>query len=70
MKVWDSEPRQTTKMEIFAVIVYNLLSLTIFKKSSIMGVRLGSEYASVDIKQLLTFSKKNKKNEAVDLLAN
>ena len=35
-----------------------------------MGVRLGSEYASVDIKQLLTFSKKNKKNEAVDLLAN
>ena len=34
-----------------------------------MGVRLGYEYASVDIKQLLTFSKK-KKNEAVDLLAN
>ena len=56
-------------MEIFAVIVHNLLSLTIFLKSSIMGVRLGYEYASVDIKQLLTFSKK-KKNEAVDLLAN
>ena len=26
-----------------------------------MGVRLGYEYASVDIKQLLTFSKKKKK---------
>ena len=47
-------------MEIFAVIVHNLLSLTIFLKSSIMGVRLGYEYASVDIKQLLTFSKKKK----------
>ena len=38
-----SEPGQTSKMECFAKIVNNFLSLTTFVKSSILDIRLGSE---------------------------
>ena len=41
-----SEPSQTSKTELFAKIINNWKPLTIFTKSSILDVRLGSEYAS------------------------
>ena len=53
-------------MGLFPKIVYGFRSLTIIVKSSILDIRLGSEYASTDSKPLLTFLK----NEAADLLAN
>ena len=47
-----SEPRQTSKMELLANIVYGLeQSLTVFEKSSIPDVWMGSEYASVRLKK-------------------
>ena len=51
----NSEPRQTSKAELFAKIANGFSSLTIFVKSSITDVRLGSEYPSADSKPLLTF---------------
>ena len=39
-----SECNQTSKMEFFAVIVNEFYPLTIFAKSSILDVPLGSEY--------------------------
>ena len=41
-----SEPSQTFKMKLFAEIVNGFQVLTIFAKSSISDVALGSEYAS------------------------
>ena len=41
-----SEPSQTSEMEIFAITVNHFKPLTIFGKSSILDVWLGSEYAS------------------------
>ena len=41
-----SEWSQTSKMELFAKIVHGVQLLTIFSKSSILGVWLGSKYAS------------------------
>ena len=38
-----SEPGQTSKMQCFAKIVNDFLSLTTFVKSSILDIRLGSE---------------------------
>ena len=61
-----SKPCQTSRMGLFPKIVYGFRSLTIIVKSSILDIRLGSEYASTDSKPLLTFLK----NEAADLLAN
>ena len=40
-----SGPNQTSKMELFAKIVYPLKLLTIFAKSSIVDVWLGYKYA-------------------------
>ena len=58
--------RQTSKMDVFAKIAHGFSLLTIFGKSSISDVRLGTEYPSVDSNPLLTFSK----SQAADLLAN
>ena len=58
--------RQTSKMDVFAKIVHGFSLLTIFVKSSISDVRLGSEYPSAESNPLLTFSK----SQAADLLAN
>ena len=55
-----SEPRQKSKMEIFAKIVHNFRRLTISVKSSI----LDTEYASADSNPLSIFSR----NEAADLM--
>ena len=44
-----SEPSQTSKMEIYAKIVNGRELLTIFAKSFILDVWLGSEYVSVYI---------------------
>ena len=41
-----SEPRRTSKMEFFEKIVNYFQPLIIFAKSSILDIRLGSEYAS------------------------
>ena len=41
-----SEPSQVSKMDLFAKIVKGWKSLTIFAKSSILDVCLGSEYTS------------------------
>ena len=40
-----SEPSRTFTMKFFAKIVNGFQALTIFGKSSILGVHLGSEYA-------------------------
>ena len=40
------ESIQTSKMELFAVIVHGFQPLTIFARSFILDVWLGSEYAS------------------------
>ena len=53
-------------MGLCAKIVRGFIPLIIFMKSSILDVQLGSEYASADIKPLISFSK----NEAADLFAN
>ena len=50
-------------MELFAKIVQGFRLISIFVKSSILDVRLGSEYPSAGSKPLLTFSK----NKATDL---
>ena len=42
-----SEPSLTSTMDLFAKIVNYLHPLTTFAKSSSLGVRLDSEYASV-----------------------
>ena len=42
-----SEPRQTSRMELFAETINGLHALTIFAKSPILDVRQSSEYASV-----------------------
>ena len=62
----NSEPRQTSKMGLFAKIVHGSRPLTILVKSFISDVRLGSENPSADSKPLLTFSK----NQAAELFAN
>ena len=41
-----SEPSSTSKMMLFAKIVNDFQTLTIFAKSSILFLQLGSEYAS------------------------
>ena len=41
-----SEPSEASKMEVFAKIVSNWKPLTVFIKSSMLDVWLGSEYAS------------------------
>ena len=41
-----SRPSRTSTMELFAQIVKDFQLLTIFIKSSILDIRLGSEYAS------------------------
>ena len=41
-----SEPNETSKMKLFANIVNSVQLLTIFAKSSILDVRLDSEYAT------------------------
>ena len=41
-----SQPCQTSKMELFAEIVQDWKSLTIFARSSIFEVWQGSEYSS------------------------
>ena len=41
-----SEPGQTSKMELFVKIVNDVKLLTIFKKSSILDVWMGSKYTS------------------------
>ena len=53
----NSEPRQISKMDFFTKIVHSFSPLTIFQKSSISDVRLGSEYSAEDSKPLWTFSK-------------
>ena len=40
------EPSQTSTLEFFAKIVNDFQPLTIFTKSSISDIRLGSEYVS------------------------
>ena len=40
-----SEPSETSRMEVFAKMVSNWMLLTIFIKSSMLDVWLGSEYA-------------------------
>ena len=52
MRVYDSvpgysEPSRTSKMELFVITISIWKPLTIFAKSSILDVRLSSEYASV-----------------------
>ena len=44
-------------MDLFTKIVHSFSPLTIFEKSSITDVRLGSEYSAEDSKSLWTFSK-------------
>ena len=41
-----SKPSQTSKVQTFAEIVNSKQPLTIFAKSNILDVRMGSEYAS------------------------
>ena len=41
-----SELSRTPKMERFAKIVNGQKPLTVFSKRSVLGVRMGSEYAS------------------------
>ena len=53
-------------MELFVRIVHGFCWLTIVVKSSILDVRVCSEYASSDSNPLLIFSK----NGAFDLFAN
>ena len=48
----NSEPRQISKMDLFTKIVHSFSPLTIFQKSSISDVRLGSEYSAEDSKPL------------------
>ena len=55
------EPRQKSKKELFAKIVHGFRWLSTLVKSSILNVRLGSEYASADTNPLLIFSE----NEAL-----
>ena len=43
----DSEPSQTSKMELVAEIINCFKPLTIFAETFILDVLLGSEYASV-----------------------
>ena len=52
-------------MEVFVKIVYGFRWLTIFTKSPISDVGLGSEYATGDSNPILIFSK----NETADLFA-
>ena len=48
----NSEPRQTSKMELLVNIVYGLESLlTVFAKSSILDLWVGPECASVRLKE-------------------
>ena len=61
-----SEPRQKSKMELFAKIVHSFRWLTILVESFISDVGLASECASADSNLLLIFSK----NEAADIFAN
>ena len=60
-----SEPRQKSKLDLFAKTVHGFRWLTISVKSSILDVGLSSEYASADSNPLSIFSK----NEAADLFA-
>ena len=53
-------------MDVFVKIVYGFRWLTIFTKSPISDVGLGSEYATGDSNPILIFSK----NETADQLAN
>ena len=43
------KPSRTSEMELFAKIVNGFQPLTIFAKSSTLGVQLGAEYASIHI---------------------
>ena len=43
----NSEPSQTSNMDLFAKIINGWKTLTIFAKRSILDIWLGSEYASV-----------------------
>lgn len=40
-----SEPRHTSKMELFAKVVHGFQLLNIFVESSILDIQVGSEYA-------------------------
>ena len=46
------EPGETSKMELFVKIVNNIKLLTIFTKSSILDIWMGSKYTSVFWKYL------------------
>ena len=59
-------PRRKFKMKLFAKIVHSFRRLTVFVKSSILDVGLGSKYASADSNPLLIF----RKTEAADLFPN
>ena len=51
----NSEPCQTSKSELFVKTVNRFSPLIISVKSSILDVRLGSEYPSAESMPLLTF---------------
>ena len=55
-----SEPTRTSKMCFLAKIVNGLESLTIFAKSSISDVRLGSEYGSASSSKFLIYKYNSK----------
>ena len=61
-----SDPRRKFRMKLFAKIVHSFRRLTVFVKSSILDVGLGSKYASADSNPLLIFWK----TEAADLFSN
>ena len=54
----NSEPRYTVKMDLFAKIVNGFSPLTVFVKSSISDICLGSKYLSTNIKAIVKFLKK------------
>ena len=66
----EPRPRHRYKMELFAKVVHGFRLISIFVKSSIIDVRLDSEYSSAGSKTLLTFSKNktaNLFNKAVEV---